>query len=272
MPVPFRYSLRGLAVNLALFCTMGLLVWPGHFGPRISGDYLVFVVGFSLPALYERHSRERSQRRDFLLNELNRIHVEDILTMNARLDRLSNLDALTGIFNRRYLDAALKRLCKIAFSNGRSIAILMIDIDYFKNINDTAGHQHGDTCLEEVARILQDSVRAGMDTVARYGGEEFCAILPDADETQAIDIAERIRKSIEDAGLPGVHGAPLTVSIGVAAICCQEGSRFNSEDLVASADRALFAAKRAGRNQVAWSGLAMPTTALTLSLCTPTDT
>jgi diguanylate cyclase (GGDEF)-like protein len=269
MPVPFRYSLRGLAVNLALFCSMCLVAWPGHLGRPISGDYLVFVVGFSLPALYERHSRERSQRRDFLFNELNRLHVQDILNMNARLDRLSNLDSLTGIFNRRYLDAALNRLCKIAFNNGRWIGVLMIDIDYFKNINDTAGHQRGDFCLEEVARVLQNSVRAGVDTVARYGGEEFCAILPDADQQQAIDIAERIRKSIEDAGLPGVNGAALTVSIGVATICCQAGSWFNSEDLVASADRALFTAKRAGRNNVCSDQLTMPAVEPALSLGTP---
>jgi hypothetical protein len=96
MPAPFRYSLRGLIVNLAVFCSMGLVVWPGHFGPRISGDYLVFVVGFSLPALYERHSLERSERRNFLLNELNRMRVEDVLTMNAQLSRLSNLDPSPG--------------------------------------------------------------------------------------------------------------------------------------------------------------------------------
>ena len=254
MPAPFRHSLRGLLVNLVLFCSMGLVVWPGHFGPRISSDYLVFVVGFSLPALYERHSRERSRRRDFLLNELNRMHVEDILTINAQLSRLSNLDPLTGLFNRRYFDAALHRLYKVAFSKGRWIGLLMIDIDRFKEINDTAGHQHGDFCLEQVAQVLQISVRVGVDTVARYGGEEFCAILPDADEQQAAAIGERARKLIEDAALPGVHGSVLTVSAGAAAIRGRIGSRFRPQDIVANADQALFAAKRAGRNRVISAG------------------
>jgi len=254
MPAPFRYSLRGLIVNLALFCSMGLVVWPGHFGPRVSSDYLVFVVGFSLPALYERHSQERSQRRDFLLNELNRMRVEDILTMNAQLSRLSNLDPLTGLFNRRYLDAALVRLCKVAFNNGRWIGMLMIDIDRFKEVNDTAGHQHGDFCLEQVAQLLQNSVRVGVDTVARYGGEEFCAILPDADEQQAAAIGERARKSIEDAALPGVHGCVLTVSAGAAALRGRTSSPLSPAELVANADRALFAAKHAGRNRVVCAG------------------
>jgi diguanylate cyclase (GGDEF)-like protein len=254
MPAPFRHSLRGLLVNLVLFCSMGLVVWPGHFGPRISSDYLVFVVGFILPALYERHSRERSRRRDFLLNELNRMHVEDILTINAQLSRLSNLDPLTGLFNRRYFDAALHRLYKVAFSKGRWIGLLMIDIDRFKEINDTVGHQHGDFCLEQVAQVLQNSVRVGVDTVARYGGEEFCAILPDADEQQAAAIGERARKLIEDAALPGVHGSVLTVSAGAAAIRGRIGSRFRPQDIVANADQALFAAKRAGRNRVISAG------------------
>jgi diguanylate cyclase (GGDEF)-like protein len=270
MPAPFRYSIRGLFVNLALFCSMGLAAWPGHFGPRVSSDYLIFVVGFSLPALYERHSRERSRRRDFLLNELNRMRVEDILSMNAQLSRLSNLDPLTGLFNRRYLDAALVRLCKVAFSKGRWIGILMIDIDHFKDVNDTAGHQHGDFCLEQVAQLLQNSVRAGVDTVARYGGEEFCAILPDADEQQATAIGERARKSVEDAALPGPHGAALTVSAGAAAIRGRIGSRFTPQELVACADRALFAAKLAGRNRVICSGqYAVPEIAPKPSSITP---
>ena len=130
----------------------------------------------------------------------------------------------------------------------------MIDIDRFKEVNDTAGHPHGDFCLEQVAQLLQNSVRIGVDTVARYGGEEFCAILPDADEQQAAAIGERARKSIENAVLPGVHGSVLTVSAGAAAIRGRIGSRFTPKDLVANADQALFAAKRAGRNRVICAG------------------
>jgi diguanylate cyclase (GGDEF)-like protein len=250
MPVPFKYCVRGLAASLALFCVLGLVAWPGHFGPRISTDYLIFVVGFSLPALYERHNRERSQRRDFLLNELNRMRVEDILNMNAHLDRLSNLDALTGIFNRRYLDAALTRQCRIASENGRWIGVLMIDIDHFKEVNDSAGHQYGDLCLEQVAQVLQCSVRAGVDTVARYGGEEFCAILPDTDQQGAIVIGERVRQSIESAGILVPGRAGITVSAGAVAFRGEGGLSVTAEELLAGADQALYAAKKAGRNCV----------------------
>jgi diguanylate cyclase (GGDEF)-like protein len=160
------------------------------------------------------------------------------------------MDGLTGIFNRRYLDSALARLSEIAVENQRWISVLMIDIDYFKRLNDTAGHQHGDFCLEQVAQLLQQSVRAGVDTVARYGGEEFVAILPDADEQDARDAGERLREAIELAGFPAGEGAVVTISIGAAALRGTADERFTAQDLIACADDALYQAKRAGRNRV----------------------
>jgi len=253
MRAPFRQCLYGLAAALAVFSALAVVHWPGHFGPPISGDYLVFVAGFSMPALYERHSRERADRRDFLLSETARLRMEDILRMNSHLERLSSIDALTGLFNRRYLDSALARSCEIAVDKQRWIGILMIDIDHFKSLNDTAGHQQGDLCLEQVAQMLQQGVRAGVDTVARYGGEEFVAILPDADEAQAIMIGERIRSSIEAAAFPAVRGLTVTVSGGATAIRGEAGSSFGADELVATVDKALYAAKKSGRNRVIYS-------------------
>lgn len=247
---PFRQCWIGLVVALAVFCALCEIRWPGHFGPPISVDYLIFVIGFSLPSLYERHSRERTDRREFLLNETNRLRMEDILSMNAHLERLSSMDALTGIFNRRYLDSALVRSCAVALEHQRWIGILMIDIDHFKSVNDTSGHQYGDLCLEQVAQALQLGVRAGVDTVARYGGEEFVAILPDADEGHATHVAERIRESIEAAAMPAAQGRVLTVSAGVTAIRGEIGLKFNAEELIATADQALYTAKNSGRNRV----------------------
>jgi len=252
MRAPFRHCVCGLAAALAVFCGLCEIHWPGHFGPPVSADYLVFVTGFSLPALFERHSRERAERREFLLNETNRQRVEDILRMNAHLERLSSLDALTGVFNRRYLDEALPRLCDIAVENQRWIGILMVDIDEFKALNDTEGHQQGDFCLEQVAQVLQLSVRAGVDTVARYGGDEFIAILPDADRQQAILIGERIRESIEAVALHGIRRGLVTVSAGATAVRGERGSKLSAEELVATADRALYEAKRSGRNRVTY--------------------
>lgn len=250
MRVPFRYCAWGLALAQAVFCALCLVKWPGHFGPPIAVDEIIFVVVFSLPALYERYNREAASRREFLLSELNRIRTEDILRMNAHLDRLSSLDGLTGVFNRRYLDIALARLSKVAAENHRWISVLMIDIDNFKSLNDSAGHQYGDFCLEQVAQLLQHGVRAGVDTVARYGGEEFVAILPDADECVAAEIGERLRESIESAALPGASGLVVTISIGVAALLGTAGEKVTVQHLIASADEALYQAKRSGRNRV----------------------
>jgi diguanylate cyclase (GGDEF)-like protein len=197
--------------------------------------------------------------------------MEDILRMNSHLDRLSSMDALTGVFNRRYLNSALARLCDVAADKQRWIGILMIDIDHFKSINDTAGHQHGDYCLEQVAQVLQQSVRAGVDTVARYGGEEFIAILPDADEGQALVIGERIRQSIEAAGLPAAQGRVVTISAGATAVRGEEGSRFSADDLVAIADSALYTAKKSGRNRVIYSNHASNATPPQLALADGQD-
>jgi diguanylate cyclase (GGDEF)-like protein len=250
MQAPFRYCVRGWAAALTVFCTLCVVQWPGHFGAPVSIDEIIFVVVFSLPALYERYSRERSSRREFLLSESNRLRNEEILQMNAHLERLSSIDGLTGIFNRRYLDAALQRLCRLAVDNRRWIGVLMIDIDNFKILNDRKGHPYGDLCLERVAQILQQSVRAGVDTVARYGGEEFVAILPDADASESLNIAERIREAIESAGFLAGPRSVVTISIGVAVMGGESGHRFTPDELVRAADEALYQAKRSGRNRV----------------------
>jgi diguanylate cyclase (GGDEF)-like protein len=271
MRAPFRQCVGGLAVALAVFCVLAKVPWKGHFGPPITSDYLVFVIVFSLPALYERYSREKAARREYLLSETNRLRLEDILRMNSHLDRLSSIDALTGVFNRRYLDAALSRLCKVAVDKQRWIGIVMIDIDHFKSINDTAGHQSGDLCLEHVAQVLQQSVRAGVDTVARYGGEEFVAILPDANDEEVTMIGERIRSSVQSAAFPSINGRTVTVSGGATAIRGEIGSQFRAEDLVAAADKALYLAKESGRNRVIYSDTLLDAALPQLSLAEGED-
>jgi diguanylate cyclase (GGDEF)-like protein len=249
MQAPFRQCLFGFAAALCVFCSLCIAQWPGHFGPSIPFDESIFVTIFCMPALYERYSRERAARREFLLAESNRLRTEEILRMNEHLERLSSLDSLTGVFNRRYLDSALDRLCTVAVTNQRWIGVLMIDIDHFKQINDREGHPFGDLCLERVAQILQRSVRAGVDTVARYGGEEFVAILPDANEREATNVAERIREAIESAAFQG-YGTVITISIGVAVMGGPDGGLFTPEELIAAADHALYDAKNSGRNRV----------------------
>jgi diguanylate cyclase (GGDEF)-like protein len=248
-PIPFRATMYGVIASVITYCGFCLLPLPAPFSAPLVPVGPPFACAFAFGTLYERHRRERAERKDFLLSESNRLRLADILRLNAQLERLSSIDSLTGIFNRRYLDAALARLWAVAMDRERWIGVLMIDIDHFKQLNDTAGHRHGDFCLEQVAQLLQGSIRAGVDTVARYGGEEFVAILPDAGEEEVLAIGERVRASIEKANLSAANGSVVTVSAGAVAIRGGR-TRLTLEEFMAAADDALYQAKRAGRNRV----------------------
>lgn len=248
-PIPFFYSTAALVCATGLLAAISLMPLRGVFLPPVTPDLVFFVSGVGVCFLYQRYRLELNTRRDYLLSESNRLHLQQVLNSNAHLERLSSLDSLTGVFNRRYLDAALVRLWNIAREHQRWIAVLMVDVDQFKSVNDTHGHQHGDFCLEHVAQVLQKSVRAGVDTVARYGGEEFVALLPDADSNVAEEIASRVREQVEGLGLSSSAGCVVTVSIGVAALRGGQ-SELTYSSLVAAADSALYQAKKAGRNCV----------------------
>jgi diguanylate cyclase len=160
----------------------------------------------------------------------------------------SNTDALTGLANRRSLEAFLRSAQIAAMETGEPLGILMIDIDHFKKFNDSYGHQVGDQVLRLVARVLQDHVCEG-DLAARYGGEELTAVLPGASLEICADVAERFRRRISEARLTrrttGEEIASVTVSIGVAQFRLAE----SAEVLIERGDRALYQAKRSGRNR-----------------------
>ncbi len=167
--------------------------------------------------------------------------TRDLEEANARLQRLSMIDALTGVDNRRRFDEALDREWRRSARSGAPLSLLMIDVDRFKEFNDTRGHQAGDDCLRTVAGVLREClVRAG-DVVARYGGEEFAVLLPDSDGEGAARTAERLRARV-------AQGAPVTISIGVATTVASRDT--SAAHLVAAADDALYEAKRRGRNCV----------------------
>lgn len=152
-------------------------------------------------------------------------------------------DPLTGLANRRRLDHDLSALLGTDPRLDRSAAVIMVDIDHFKAVNDVHGHAAGDEMLRQVSNVFVEQVRVD-DVVYRYGGEEFCIILPGADQRSAHKVAERIVAATRD--LVGVGGVHVTVSAGVA-----EGPGGQIDQTMMAADRALFAAKRHGRNQVA---------------------
>lgn len=170
------------------------------------------------------------------------------LNLRSRLEHQSIRDGLTNLFNRHFMEISLDREVRRAARNHTELAILMIDVDHFKKFNDSYGHEAGDSILREVAEIFRQSVRAE-DIICRYGGEEFVIILPETSSALAIERAEAIRWSVSQMRVRFRTEAlrEITVSVGVA-ICPGCGSTL--EEILRSADRALYAAKHAGRNQI----------------------
>lgn len=170
---------------------------------------------------------------------------------NLILQRQSTIDSLTGIANRRLLDERLEREWREALRASVPVALLMVDVDDFKDFNDRYGHQEGDDCLKRVAGVLNAQAARPADLAARYGGEEFSLLLPGIDRRGVETLAERLRAAVESLDIPhaGSRTAPrLTVSVGGACLVPIRGS--SSASLIAAADQALYAAKAAGRNRV----------------------
>jgi diguanylate cyclase (GGDEF)-like protein len=174
----------------------------------------------------------------------------DFLERAKKLEELAARDPLTGLYNRRLLEARFHEEINRCSRLKQSLTILMVDLDHFKTYNDLCGHIAGDHALQKVADLLKKSARE-MDIVTRYGGEEFCLLLPNTSHDEALFVAERIRRSIENHAFSGETGMPqkrLTTSIGIASFP-KDGERF--ETLINAADIALYQAKSKGRNRLA---------------------
>lgn len=169
---------------------------------------------------------------------------------NAHLYEMAMVDGLTGLFVRRYFDARIEEEIERSRRFGTPFAVVMMDIDDFKHLNDTHGHLAGDRVLRDVATIVKNNMR-GVDTAARYGGEELALILPRTELVAALNQAERVRAGIADHRVAGEADGPVlsvTASFGIAAY--PESGATTAEDLVRRADRALYRAKKTGKNRV----------------------
>jgi len=190
-------------------------------------------------------TRSSALEANFLQTTKDLDQIKDSL---KQAEQHSNTDALTGLANRRSLDAFLRTAQITAMEAGTPLGILLIDIDHFKKFNDGFGHQVGDQVLRLVGKVLQESVR-DCDLAARYGGEELMAILPGAEVEACFEAAERIRRRIAEARLTrrttGEEISSVTVSIGVAQFRMGE----TADGMIERCDRALYQAKRAGRNR-----------------------
>jgi diguanylate cyclase (GGDEF)-like protein len=253
--VAFRLGLPGTVVNilLATLLAIGFTI-KGH-GPLmlIPGEHMLLhriviaqilgAVGiftmFPVAALLE-------EKQELRLS---------LAASEARFRNLAHADELTGLPNRRAFNLELENAWSGAFTKGKSIALLLIDADQFKQYNDVAGHLGGDDCLRGIARVTAEIVNAAHGIPARIGGEEFAAILPHTSRSRAIEIAEEIRLATTCLALehPSSPSGIQTVSLGVASLVPVSGQR--SISLIQLADQALYAAKISGRNQVACADL-----------------
>jgi diguanylate cyclase (GGDEF)-like protein len=219
---------RAQTIRMALICAalFGLLA--------IFATYLILQIRLRQSTAHELHYAKRSLER-----------------LNGELETLASEDGLTGLSNRRKFDAALNQEFHRAVRNRSSLALIMIDVDRFKQFNDVYGHPAGDECLRQLGDVLKKVPSRASDMAARYGGEEMAVLLPDTDAPGAYVIAERIRAEVEALAIPhkANPGGVVTISAGVAAMrpTLQEP---NALDLVQRADRALYAAKAKGRNNV----------------------
>ena len=203
--------------------------------------------------LFGTHRAEQSDRRAYLFNLRERLRGDLLAENNERLKNLSETDALTQIFNRRYFDASLDRLWKA--DTTAPLALCLIDIDHFKKLNDTYGHQAGDQCLREVAQCLKKHLLPNA-ILARYGGEEFVVLLPNVNDHYAQACAEVLRAAVERLEVVIVADKPpisVTISIGTSTTIPRLDVPATA--LTQAADRALYRAKELGRNRVEWAAL-----------------
>jgi len=254
--VPLAQPLGGVLVDVALFLGAGgvLLRAYGDFRVRLDAirrfcrDVEVGELGGTLESVVER-------RTDHLT-----LVARSVDDMRQRLIELIGTDPLTGCLNRRALETRLAREWRQAKRRATSLAVLAIDIDRFKPINDSYGHRFGDTVLQQVADILAGTVRE-TDAVARPGGDEFLVILPDTGWQGATTFAERLRRNVDDHRF-GAEPATIavTISVGVAVARGADGAaavsgtggapRLGPAELLEEADRSLYRAKSAGRNRI----------------------
>ena len=181
------------------------------------------------------------------------LDISDRKTLENELEEMATRDPLTGLFNRREMSRVLEEELDRARRYQRPMAVLWVDFDHFKDVNDTFGHAAGDSVLRSISRLLLGSVRS-VDAIGRFGGEEFVIVLPEMDLEEAQDTAERLRRKVAEKPKPLGNGqeVPLTISVGVA-VYPDHGQ--TAPTLCAAADKAMYLAKQRGRNCVAMAHL-----------------
>ena len=188
----------------------------------------------------EQHVQERTLELNIALQELEEV--------NQELARKNTLDELTGLNNRRFYDQKILAEFRRSKRNLTPLSLILIDIDHFKNVNDTYGHQAGDLCLQKLGQLITSSLKRSADTGCRYGGEEFCLILPDTDTLGAIEFAEDLRHKVSQIKCEH-EDTIITMHISCGISTYKQQENVNQESIFAAADKALYQAKNKGRDQ-----------------------
>jgi len=232
----------------ALAIMSGFIIASPIQPPAAKGQIIFFYAGAQLALLWGRHMLNQYRARLFLMNTRDDLRNAEAIRTAALLSREASIDPLTNVANRRAFDEMSRNLVD-ARKHLLPVSLCMIDIDHFKQLNDSIGHLQGDLALRTVADTIAARLRGDSDIVARFGGDEFLLLLANTAIADALEIAERIRAAIEALELPtpGQPAQKITVSIGVSAVMARQ---ISIDMLIAEADRALYRAKAAGRNKV----------------------
>lgn len=253
--MPSRSGLDVLRGLKELEITTPVIMLTGHGNEIIAseaikqGAYDYVVKDTQLLYLERLPSVIREAKSKHELIETNRFLINELRRANERLQTMTFTDEMTGISNYRYIRKQLDSELKRAARYKKPLSLCVIDVDFFKKINDTYGHSVGDAALKEVARILKENTRT-VDVLGRYGGDEFVIVFPDTELSDAYNLCERIRNAAADQTF-NCTGKKIRISLSIGLADFDLVRRKTPEDLLDAADRCLYQAKRAGRNRVA---------------------
>ena len=231
--------------RLSIFFNISILM-PAIIIMLVNGLYIPLAVMIFLFSVYMVLIAYRGNREYW-----NALENEYLLEIKSQeMARLSNTDVLTGLYNRRYFDEAFDREWKRSGRNNSMLSVILLDIDHFKIINDTFGHQVGDEYLKKTAATLNSVFKRDYDIVARYGGEEFIVLLPGINADHASQLAEKVRRKIESMIIDH-QGKEIRTTISAGIMCCVPNFNTSSDYIISCADQALYIAKKGGKNRVA---------------------